>query len=67
MTALSPRYTTATLALLALARVPTVVTSYVRGSVVEQPPLRDVLPEVMDGRISSPTNRKATTIKREVA
>ena len=65
MTAFSPRYTTATLALLALALVPTVVTSYVRGSVVEQPPLRDVLPDVMDGRISSPTNRKATTIKRE--
>jgi hypothetical protein len=65
MTVLSPRYATATLVLLALALVPTVVTSYVRGTVVEQPPLRDLLPDVLDGRMSAPTNRRASTIKRE--
>ena len=65
MSVLSPRYTTATLVLLALALVPTVLTSYVRTEVTEQPPLRDVLPETLDGRTSVPTNRRATTIKRE--
>ncbi len=65
MSVLSPRYTTATLVLLALALVPTVLTSYVRTEVTEQPPLRDVLPETLDGRTSVPTNRRAATIKRE--
>ncbi len=65
MSVLSSRYLTPTLVLLAVALVPTVVTSYVRGNVAERPPVVDVLPEVLDGRPSLVTNRRATTIKRE--
>ncbi len=65
MTALSPRYASATLVLLVLALVPTVLTTYVRGAIVETPSLAETLPETLDGRTSAPTTRRATTIKRE--
>ena len=65
MSVLSARYATSTLAVLMVALVPTVMTSYVRQTVVEQPPLREVLPGVLEDRASVPTDRKASTIKRE--
>ncbi|BCS33177.2 hypothetical protein TBR22_A24040 [Luteitalea sp. TBR-22] len=62
---LSARYATPVLVLLALALVPTVVNSYVGRKIVESPALRDALPEVLDGTASMPTDRRATTIKKE--
>ena len=66
-TAWSTRYLTPTLVLLLLALVPTIVNSYVGRRLVETPALADALPTTLDGRSSSPTRRKATTIKREFA
>ncbi|HTV02909.1 MAG TPA: hypothetical protein VMF13_20345 [Luteitalea sp.] len=65
MSALSSRYAGITLAVLMVALVPTVITGYLRATVVERPPLRDALPDVLDGRPSAPTSRRASTIRRE--
>ncbi len=65
MSSLSARYATPTLVVLLLALIPTVVNSYVGRKLVETPPLSDALPAVLDGRASTPTTRKARTIKRE--
>lgn len=66
-TAWSARYVTPTLVMMVLALVPTIVNSYVGRRVVETPSLAEALPITLDGRPSSPTRRKATTIKREFA
>jgi len=66
-TAWSTRYLTPTLVVLLLALVPTIVNSYVGRRLVETPALTEALPSTLDGRSSSPTRRKATTIKREFA
>lgn len=63
----SARYVTSTLVLLLLALVPTIVNSYVGRQVVESPRLADVIPATLDGRSSTPTQRKASTIRREFA
>jgi hypothetical protein len=65
MSVFSARYATSTLAVLMVALVPTVMTSYVRQTVVEQPALREALPVVLEDRASVPTDRKASTIRRE--
>lgn len=67
MNVLSARYATPVLIALALALVPTVVNSYIGRTVTETPELRAALPEVLGGVTSTPTSRKATTIKREFA
>lgn len=67
MNVLSARYATPVLIALALALVPTVVNSYIGRAVIETPALREALPEVLDGVTSAPTDRKASTIKREFA
>lgn len=66
-TAWSARYVTPTLIVLGLALVPTIVNSYVGRRLVETPALEHALPTTLDGRPSSPTRRKATSIKREFA
>jgi hypothetical protein len=63
----SARYATPTLVVLLLALVPTIVNSYVGRKVVETPALTDALPATLDGRPSTPTRRKASTIQREFA
>lgn len=63
----SARYATPTLVVLLLALVPTIVNSYVGRRVVETPALTEALPESLDGHASTPTRRRATTIKREFA
>lgn len=67
MNVLSARYATPVLIALALALVPTVVNSYIGRTVTESPALREALPEVLDGMPSTPTGRKAASIKREFA
>ena len=67
MNVISARYATPVLIALALALVPTVVNSYIGRAVTEAPGLREALPDVLDGITSTPTSRKATTIKREFA
>lgn len=63
----SARYAAPTLVVLGLALVPTIANSYVGRRVVETPALSDALPTTLDGRPSTPTRRKATTIRREFA
>ncbi len=63
----SSKYATPALVALLLALVPTIVNSYVGRKVVETPTLSEALPAVLDGRPSTPTKRKASTIRREFA
>ena len=63
----SSRYATPTLVVLLLALVPTIVNSYVGRKVVEGPALSEALPMTLDGRPSTPTRRKASSIRREFA
>jgi hypothetical protein len=63
----SARYVTPTLVVLLLALVPTIANSYIGRRIAETPPLAEVLPASLDGRPSSPTRRKATSIAREFA
>jgi hypothetical protein len=65
VSSLSARYATPTLVVLALALIPTIVSSYVRPMVVEHPRLSEALPTVLDGRQSTPTSRRASIIKKE--
>ena len=63
----SARYVTSTLVVLLVALVPTILNSYVGRKVVETPRLADAIPATLDGRTSTPTQRKASTIRREFA
>lgn len=67
MSSLSARYATPTLIVLLVALIPTVVNSYVGRKVVEMPPISDALPLVLEGRTSTPTARKASSIRKEFA
>lgn len=62
---ISTQYARVTLAVLIVALIPTLLASYGGARVVEQPPLSQALPGVLEGRTSVPTARKATTILRE--
>lgn len=61
----SSRYATAVLLALGCALVPTVMNTYLGRQLVETPALRDALPETLNGATSSPTARRASSIKRE--
>ena len=62
---LSSRHVTTVLVALCVALVPTVVNSYLGRRVVETPALREALPETLGGSLSSVTERRASTIKKE--
>ncbi len=63
----SPRYATPALIALLVALLPTIVNSYVGRKVVEGPAMTEALPETLDGQVSMPTDRKASSIRREFA